>query len=94
MRVSKLHGTGNDFLVTVALDGSEPPDAAVARALCDRHRGIGADGLIALLPGGDGSDCTMQLRNAGWWPRRDERQRDPLSRVGGRREKDSAMRGV
>jgi diaminopimelate epimerase len=63
-RVSKLHGTGNDFLVTVTLDGSEPPDAEVARALCDRHRGIGADGLIALLPGSEGSDCTMQLRNA------------------------------
>jgi diaminopimelate epimerase len=36
----------------------------VARALCDRHRGVGADGLIALLPGRNGSDCTMQLRNA------------------------------
>jgi diaminopimelate epimerase len=64
MRVSKLHGTGNDFLVTVVLDGSDPPDAEVARALCDRHRGIGADGLIALLPGRDGADCSMELRNA------------------------------
>jgi diaminopimelate epimerase len=64
MRVSKLHGAGNDFLVTVVLDGSDPPDAAVARALCDRHRGVGADGLIALLPGIDGADCTMELRNA------------------------------
>ena len=63
MRVSKLHGTGNDFLVTVALDGSGA-SAAVARALCDRHRGIGADGLISLLPGVDGADCTMELRNA------------------------------
>jgi diaminopimelate epimerase len=64
LRVSKLHGTGNDFLVTVAMDGGGAPDAAVARALCDRHRGIGADGLITLLPGHDGADCTMELRNA------------------------------
>jgi diaminopimelate epimerase len=69
IRVSKLHGTGNDFLVTVALQtseepGSGAPGAAVARALCDRHRGVGADGLITLLPGGDGADCAMELRNA------------------------------
>jgi diaminopimelate epimerase len=63
-RLSKLHGTGNDFLVTVALDGSAPLGAAEARALCDRHRGIGADGVITLLPGSDGADCTMELRNA------------------------------
>jgi diaminopimelate epimerase len=64
LRLSKLHGTGNDFLVTVALDGGTAPAAATARAVCDRHRGVGADGLITLLPGGDGADCTMELRNA------------------------------
>jgi diaminopimelate epimerase len=64
MQVSKLHGTGNDFLVVVALDGAGPADAADARALCDRQRGVGADGLITLLPGADGADCTMELRNA------------------------------
>jgi len=64
LRLSKLHGTGNDFLVTVALDGGFAPAAAVVRALCDRHRGIGADGLITLLPGREGADCTMELRNA------------------------------
>ena len=64
IRLSKLHGTGNDFLVLVALDGAPAPDALVARALCDRHRGIGADGLITLLPGTHGADCIMELRNA------------------------------
>jgi diaminopimelate epimerase len=64
IRLSKLHGNGNDFLVTVALDGGPAPGAEVARALCDRHRGVGADGLITLLPGSDGADCTMELRNA------------------------------
>jgi diaminopimelate epimerase len=61
--LSKLHGAGNDFLVTVAPDG-RGPGADVAARLCDRHVGIGADGLITLLPGRDGADCTMELRNA------------------------------
>jgi diaminopimelate epimerase len=63
LRVSKLHGAGNDFLVTVAADGRAPA-ASVAARLCDRHIGVGADGLITLLPGRDGADCTMELRNA------------------------------
>jgi diaminopimelate epimerase len=61
--VSKLHGAGNDFLVTIVSDG-RAPDAGLAVRLCDRRRGIGADGLIAVLPGRDGADCTMELRNA------------------------------
>jgi diaminopimelate epimerase len=63
LRLSKLHGAGNDFLVTVAGAADASP-ADVATRLCDRHVGIGADGLITLLPGRDGSDCTMELRNA------------------------------
>jgi diaminopimelate epimerase len=63
VRLHKLHGAGNDFLVTVAADGRAPA-AEFARAVCDRHRGVGADGLITLLPGRDGADCAMELRNA------------------------------
>ena len=63
--LSKLHATGNDFLVHLALDASKPElDASAAAALCDRHRGIGADGLITITAGRDGADCTMTLRNA------------------------------
>jgi diaminopimelate epimerase len=63
VHLSKLHATGNDFLVMVAADGVVA-DAAFARAVCDRHRGVGADGIITLLPGEAGADCTMELRNA------------------------------
>ena len=43
--VSKAHALGNDFLfVPLSASGSE--HAVLARALCDRHAGIGADGLI------------------------------------------------
>jgi diaminopimelate epimerase len=61
--LSKLHGAGNDFLVVMPSSGWEVDDAFSAR-VCDRHRGVGADGLIALLPGRDGADCTMRLHNA------------------------------
>jgi len=67
--LAKLHATGNDFLVWSRLgDGAGPPApealAADAVALCDRHRGVGADGLIVLEPGSGGADCTMTLLNA------------------------------
>jgi diaminopimelate epimerase len=41
----KLHGTGNDFIVTDAR-AADRDWSALARAACDRHFGVGADGLI------------------------------------------------
>ncbi len=54
LAVGKYHGLGNDFLV--ALDPGIEPDGALARRLCDRRRGIGADGLVVgrRLPAGGG----------------------------------------
>lgn len=66
LRLTKYQGLGNDFLVALWADnpGMEP-DPAVARALCDRHLGVGADGLIhGLVPGGDVADVHMVLLNA------------------------------
>jgi diaminopimelate epimerase len=66
LHLAKLHATGNDFLVRLALDAETPlPPAAVAH-LCDRHRGIGADGLITIGPAAPdgGAHCTMTLQNA------------------------------
>ena len=64
LSLTKHHGLGNDFLVLLDLEGSHPVDAALARALCDRHRGVGADGLIRVTAGTRGSDVAMELRNA------------------------------
>jgi diaminopimelate epimerase len=69
MRLSKLHATGNDFLVRLDLDGRAPAlDARAIATLCDRHRGVGADGLITVRPGGTGADCAMTLGNADGGP--------------------------
>ncbi len=49
MRFTKLHGLGNDFLVVPPGGGQDPAAAGdLARRICDRHTGVGADGLILL----------------------------------------------
>jgi diaminopimelate epimerase len=54
MHLAKLHGLGNDFLVLIDLDEVTPDRRRLAAALCDRRRGIGADGLIRVTPGPTG----------------------------------------
>lgn len=48
MQVSKYSGSGNDFVIFHALE--EMNRGELAKRLCDRHEGIGADGMIVLLP--------------------------------------------
>jgi diaminopimelate epimerase len=65
MQVTKVHGCGNDFVLIADPDGSIAVDPELVRALCDRHRGIGADGVIRLAPPRDGTaDVFMDYRNA------------------------------
>ncbi len=65
MVLAKHHGLGNDFLILIDGDDSFRLSAADVRILCDRHRGIGADGVIRITRGRDGVDVVMELRNAG-----------------------------
>ncbi|GEC99643.1 diaminopimelate epimerase [Kocuria varians] len=46
VRVSKAHGTGNDFVVFTDEDGSLDVSPATVAAVCHRHLGLGGDGLI------------------------------------------------
>lgn len=64
MRLSKHHAQGNDFLVLVDLAGEHPVDGALARVLCDRRTGVGADGFIEVCPAGEDADVAMALWNA------------------------------
>ncbi|OKH23007.1 diaminopimelate epimerase [Hydrococcus rivularis NIES-593] len=62
---TKYHGLGNDFILLDNRHRSEPlisPEIAVQ--MCDRHFGIGADGVIFALPGQDGTDYAMRIFNA------------------------------
>ena len=66
MKLTKHHGLGNDFLIAleIANDGLVP-SADVARALCDRRTGVGADGLIfGMSSTSDGVDVEMILYNS------------------------------
>ncbi|HZT65843.1 MAG TPA: diaminopimelate epimerase [Acidimicrobiales bacterium] len=66
MRLRKHHGLGNDFLILIDLEDAHPLDAELARGLCDRHTGAGADGIIRVTTGAGG--LVMELRNADGGP--------------------------
>jgi diaminopimelate epimerase len=60
----KYHGAGNDFIMIDNRDNSfDTKNIDKIRLLCDRHFGIGADGLILLEPS-DKADCFMNYYNA------------------------------
>ncbi len=50
LRFSKMHGAGNDFVVLDLRHGTPPPDAALCRALADRHLGVGCDQILTVEP--------------------------------------------
>ena len=65
MPVSKAHAYGNDFLLveeSALPAGADRPD--LARRICDRHRGIGADGLMIFTPHASEPRASMRLLNA------------------------------
>lgn len=62
---TKYHGLGNDFILIDNRASATPcltPEQA--KALCDRHFGIGADGVIFALPGQADADYTMRIFNS------------------------------
>jgi diaminopimelate epimerase len=62
---AKMHGIGNDFVVLDLRRDGIAIDAAAARALADRHTGIGCDQLIVIEPPSDPSACAfMRILNA------------------------------
>jgi diaminopimelate epimerase len=61
LKLTKHHGLGNDFLVAFHPGVEDLP--ALARRLCDRHRGVGADGLL-IAGSAEGYAAQMTLYNA------------------------------
>lgn len=61
---TKHHGLGNDFLVLVDLEDRCPLDPATVLRVCDRHTGVGADGIIRVLSGRGGALVSMELHNS------------------------------
>jgi diaminopimelate epimerase len=62
---TKMHGLGNDFVMVDCLQGSPIPEerlSALSQAACTHHFGVGADGLILILPD-DEADYRMRMFN-------------------------------
>jgi diaminopimelate epimerase len=63
LRFVKMHGAGNDFVMIDCMEERLSLDAERVAAICERHRGIGADGLILLEPSRE-LDFTMRYYNS------------------------------
>lgn len=63
MKFTKMHGLGNDFIFFENPDNTETDYSALAVKLCHRQLGIGADGIIAVLPS-ETADLRMRIVNA------------------------------
>ena len=61
----KASACGNDFLIVDGMDGTQIPAdvGGLTRRMCDRHQGVGADGVEWLLPAQD-ADVQARLFNA------------------------------
>ena len=64
LNLTKHHGLGNDFLVLLDPEHGIEVSAELARALCERREGVGADGLLHVRKAGDGADLELTVWNA------------------------------
>ncbi len=60
----KMNGAGNDFVVIDNRDLANSLTTEQIEMLCDRHRGVGADGLLAVEPAENGADFKFRYYNA------------------------------
>lgn len=64
MNFTKMNGAGNDFVLVDNRRLDLKLTGEVIARLCDRHRGVGADGLLAVEPSSTGADFRMRYYNA------------------------------
>ena len=60
----KYEGTANDFILVESDDAQADLDPATVAKLCDRHRGVGGDGVLLVTLGSGGGQARMIVRNA------------------------------
>jgi len=64
LHFTKMNGAGNDFVMVDNRQGQLAFSRETIARLCDRHRGVGADGLLAVEPAQNGADFRMRYYNA------------------------------
>ena len=62
MRFTKMHGIGNDYVYVNGFEQVVEDPTAIAPQISDRHFGVGADGLILILPPADGVNAHVRMR--------------------------------
>lgn len=63
MRFTKMHGIGNDYIYVNCFEETVNDPEKVSVILSDRHKGIGSDGLVLIMPS-DKADFRMRIFNA------------------------------
>jgi len=63
MKFTKMHGLGNDYIYINAFSEQVDDPHALARAISDRHFGVGSDGLVLIAPS-EAADFQMLMYNA------------------------------
>jgi diaminopimelate epimerase len=63
MKFTKMHGIGNDYIYVNCFEETVENPEAVSIYVSDRHKGIGSDGLVLILPS-DKADFRMRIFNA------------------------------
>jgi diaminopimelate epimerase len=64
LRFSKMNGAGNDFVMIDNRLGDLKLAPDQIAKICDRHRGVGADGVLVLERAANGADFRMRYYNA------------------------------
>lgn len=67
MRFAKGHGTGNDFVLLPDAEGTLDLQPALVAAVCDRRRGIGADGVLRVVPTRWVPEAASMAGQAAWF---------------------------
>lgn len=63
MKFSKMHGIGNDYIYVNCFEETVNEPEKVSVVLSDRHKGVGSDGLVLIMPS-DKADFRMRIFNA------------------------------
>ena len=66
MHITKMHGAGNDFVIVNNIELALPRERfpSLARVLCAAHTGVGADGMMVVVPAEKGGDYGMLFYNS------------------------------
>ena len=63
MKFTKMHGAGNDYILISCFEYDIPDPSSLSVKMCDRHFGVGGDGIILVCPS-DVADFKMRMFNS------------------------------